>query len=91
MMNEAKQQIAEILWERLVKEFNDEAETYNLEAYESLLGSIGPVEDREVMCSKWWQFVDGYLFDVDYNEITWMIEREHNGEKLATGRIHFGS
>lgn len=53
MMNEAKQQIAEILWERLVKEFNDEAETYNLEAYESLLGSIGPVEDREVMRSKW--------------------------------------
>lgn len=91
MMDEAKQQIADILWERLVKEFNDEAETYDPESYESLLGSIGPVEDREVMRSKWWQFVDGYLFGVDYDEITWMIEREHDGEELATGQIHFGS
>ena len=61
MMDEAKQQIADILWERLVKEFNDEAETYDPESYESLLGSIGPVEDREVMRSKWWQLFAAVL------------------------------
>ena len=58
------QEIADILWERLVAAFNDEAKHYKTlyaeNGYgESRLGSIGPVEDREVCRPDWWRELGG--------------------------------
>ncbi len=82
---------AEKLWERLKKAFNEEAATYDPNAYNSKLGSVGPVERREVCRSNWWKFLKGDLLGADYREVTDMIERAHHGERLATGVILFGS
>lgn len=110
MTNKERVKIAGILWERLKTAFNEEAKTYDPEAYESRLGSVGPVEAREVCRQDWWRSLGGGKlinssfenrqmivpgqsndgFD-DYWEITHLIESEHQGEKLETGRITFGS
>lgn len=110
MKQSERVRVAGILWERLVHAFNEEAKTYDPESYDSSLGSIGEVENREVCCPNWWKTLggeeligsrsedrgmivsgrvdDGYS---DYWVITHLIEEEHDGEKLETGRIHFGS
>lgn len=111
MTNKEQLKIAGILWERLKKEFNEEAKTYDPEAYDSRLGSVGEVENREVCRPDWWKALGGEkliksasenrqmfipgekLTDdfYDYWEITHLIEGEHYGEQLETGRITFGS
>lgn len=59
-MKKSKQiRIAGILWERLVHASNEEAKTYDPEAYDSLLGFIGDVEDREVCRPHWWKALGG--------------------------------
>ena len=59
MTDSERVKIAEILWERLVKVFNEEAKTYDPEAYESSLGSVGNVERREVCRPDWWRTLGG--------------------------------
>ncbi|CDG03729.1 hypothetical protein [Lactococcus lactis] len=103
--------IANILWERLKKEFNEEAKNYDPEEPNGILGSVGEVECREVCRPDWWKSLGGEKliqsqasrsrglivtgevedgFD-DYWEITHLIEDEHYGEQLETGKILFGS
>jgi hypothetical protein len=88
-----QEQAAAIMWERLVAAFNEEAKTYDPEAYDSELGSIGEVEDREVCRSAWWDALGGdELIGAEYySAVTWLIESEHRGEQLETGWISFGS
>mgnify|MGYP005794673769 FL=1 len=78
------------LWLKLKAAFNAEAATYDPKAYDSALGSVGSKTRREVMRSAWWD----ELSDLDesyYSEVTTIIEILHDYEKLATGRILFGS
>ena len=82
--------IAEELWQRLKREFNAEAATYEPEKYDSELGSIGKKKDREVMRSAWWDRIKGDEIG-DYDKHTTIIEILHDGERLETGRIRFGS
>lgn len=59
-MNKAEQaRIAATLWERLVKAFNEEAKTYDPKAYNSILGSVGDVNYREVCRPDWWKALGG--------------------------------
>lgn len=59
-MNKAEQaRIAGILWERLVKAFNEESKTYDPKAYNSILGSVGDVNYREVCRPDWWKALGG--------------------------------
>ena len=81
-------ELAEQIWKKLKREFNREAKTYNEE--NSIIGSVGTVKDREVMRTMWWNaFTDGG--NENYAIITSIIEALHDGEKLRTGRISFGS
>lgn len=57
LMEAQQREIAEILWARLVEAFNGEAETYS--GTGSKIGSIGPVEDREVCRPDWWRELGG--------------------------------
>lgn len=70
--------------------FNKEAATYEPEAYDSKLGSVGKVERREVLRTAWWDELSEYAED-EYYDITRIIEVLHDYEKLETGRILFGS
>ena len=78
------------LWLKLKDAFNKEAATYEPEAYDSKLGSVGKVERREVLRSAWWDELSEYAED-EYYDITRIIEVLHDYEKLETGRILFGS
>ena len=78
------------LWLKLKDAFNQESKIYDNELYLSRLGSIGEIENREVLRSKWWDFLNGDEFG-DYRTITRIIEILHDGEKLESGYIHFGS
>ena len=78
------------LWLKLKDAFNAEAATYNPKAYDSKLGSVGPVERREVMRSAWWDAVSEYP-EEDYDILTAIVEILHHGETLETGKILFGS
>lgn len=78
------------LWLKLKDAFNTEASTYNPDAYDSKLGSVGKVERREVLRTRWWDELSEYSED-EYFEITSIIEVLHDHEKLDTGRILFGS
>lgn len=82
--------IAHRLWLKLRDAFNEEAEIYYHRLYQSRLGSIGRKENREVLRSKWWEFLKGDKYG-DYHTLTRIIELLHNGEKLESGTIHFGS
>ncbi len=81
---------AHALWLKLKDAFNAEAKTYNPEAYDSKLGSVGKVERREVLRTRWWDELSEYDED-EYYSITSIIEVLHDHEKLETGRILFGS
>ena len=85
--------MADKLWELLKTAFNKEAKHYDPETNSSRLGSIGDVGNREVMRSAWWSFLGaGKLFgEENYDRLTRIIEREHCGEQLETGKITFGS
>ena len=78
------------LWLKLKDAFNAEASTYNPDAYDSKLGSVGKVERREVLRSAWWDELSEYS-EEEYCDITSIIEILHHGEKLETGTIIFGS
>jgi hypothetical protein len=51
--------IADILWRRLVEEFNAEAKTYDSENPQSRLGSVGKINRREVCRPDWWKTLGG--------------------------------
>ena len=89
----AERESADKLWALLRDAFNKEAKHYDPETNISRLGSIGDVTEREVMRSAWWDFLKaGELFgEENYDRLTRIIEREHNGEQLETGKITFGS
>ena len=78
------------LWLKLKDAFNAEAPTYDPEAYESNLGSVGAVDRREVLRTSWWDELSTYAED-EYDDITSIIEVLHDYEVLETGRILFGS
>lgn len=78
------------LWLKLKDAFNAEASTYNPDAYDSKLGSVGKVERREVLRTRWWDELSEYG-EEEYSEITSIIEVLHDYEMLDTGRILFGS
>lgn len=82
--------VAHELWLKLKEAFNAEAEIYNNKMYQSKIGSVGPIERREVLRSMWWDFVDGDSYG-DYRVLTNIIEMLHDGEQLETGIIYFGS
>ena len=93
-----ERELADKLWELLKTAFNEEAEHYvqaefHPFTWQSKLGSIGPIESREVMRSAWWDYLEaGKLFgEENYDRLTRIIEREHCGEQLETGKISFGS
>ena len=54
------------------------------------IGSVGKVERREVLRSRWWDELSEYAED-EYDDITRIIEVLHDYEVLETGRILFGS
>ena len=94
--------VAHELWLKLKDAFNAEAEWYdeNLcdsdqEAYwddYGYLGSVGPVEEREVMRGAWFDTVDeDGKYAKLYEPLTSIIEALHHHEKLETGTIFFGS
>lgn len=83
-------QNAHNLWLKLKDEFNKEAIDYDSEACDSLLGSVGDLEEREVLRSDWWRLLEGNQYG-DYRTITRIIEVLHDGEKLEAGIIYFGS
>lgn len=75
---------------KLKDAFNAEAATYDPEAYDSNLGSVGAVDRREVLRTRWWDELSTYAED-EYDDITSIIEVLHDYEVLETGRILFGS
>ena len=82
--------VAHELWLKLKEAFNKEAELYNNKLYQSKLGSVGPINKREVLRTMWWDFVDGDSYG-DYRTIINIIEMLHDGDELETGIIYFGS
>lgn len=78
------------LWLKLKDAFNAESATYDPEAYNSQLGSVGKVERREVLRTRWWDELSEYG-EEEYYDITRIIEVLHDYERLETGRILFGS
>ncbi len=78
------------LWLKLKDAFNAEAATYDPEAYDSRLGSVGETDRREVLRTRWWDELSEYD-ENEYREITSIIEVLHHGESLETGTILFGS
>ena len=82
-------EVAHELWLKLKDAFNKEAELYNNKLYQSKLGSVGPINKREVLRTMWWDFVDGDSYG-DYRTIINIIEMLHDGEELETGIIYFG-
>jgi|SRR5690625_1527968 len=82
--------VAHELWLKLKEAFNAEAEIYNNKMFQSKIGSVGPIERREVLRSMWWDFVGGDSYG-DYRVLTNIIEMLHDGEQLETGIIYFGS
>ena len=82
--------VAHELWLKLKEAFNAETEIYNNKMFQSKIGSVGPIERREVLRSMWWDFVDGDSYG-DYRVLTNIIEMLHDGEQLETGIIYFGS
>lgn len=83
-------EVAHKLWLKLKDAFNKETELYNNKLYQSKLGSVGPINKREVLRTMWWDFVDGDSYG-DYRTIINIIEMLHDGEELETGIIYFGS
>ena len=82
------------LWLKLKDAFNAEARYY-VEGQRDddehiCLGSVGPVDDREVLRSAWFNALNGQEYG-DYDELTSIIEALHHKEKLETGIIYFGS
>ena len=82
--------VAHEVWLKLKDAFNKEAELYDNVLYKSKLGSVGSKNEREVLRTMWWDFVDGDSYG-DYRTIINIIEMLHDGEELETGIIYFGS
>ena len=77
------------LWLKLKEAFNKEGEDYDPALCNSLLGSVGSKESREVLRSLWWAALNGDEYG-DYAQLTAIIEMLHDGEDLQTGTIQFG-
>lgn len=78
------------LWLKLKEAFNKEGADYDPALCNSILGSVGSKECREVMRSLWWAALNGDEYG-DYDQLTAIIEMLHDGEDLQTGMIQFGS
>ena len=78
------------LWPKLKEAFNREGADYDPALCNSILGSVGSKECREVMRSLWWAALNGDEYG-DYDQLTAIIEMLHDGEDLQTGTIQFGS
>ena len=78
------------LWLKLKQAFNKEGADYDPALCNSILGSVGSKECREVMRSLWWAALNGDEYG-DYDQLTAIIEMLHDGEDLQTGTIQFGS
>ena len=78
------------LWLKLKEAFNREGADYDSALCNSILGSVGNKECREVMRSLWWAALNGDEYG-DYDQLTAIIEMLHDGEDLQTGTIRFGS
>lgn len=78
------------LWLKLKEAFNREGADYDPALCNSILGSVGSKECREVMRSLWWAALNGDEYG-DYDQLTAIIEMLHDGEDLQTGTIQFGS
>ena len=78
------------LWLKLKEAFNREGADYDPALCNSILGSVGSKEYREVMRSLWWAALNGDEYG-DYDQLTAIIEMLHDGEDLQTGTIQFGS
>lgn len=78
------------LWLKLKEAFNKEGADYDPALCNSILGSVGSKECREVMRSLWWAALNGDEYG-DYDQLTAIIEMLHDGEDLQTGTIRFGS
>ena len=78
------------LWLKLKEAFNKEGADYDPALCNSILGSVGSKECREVMHSLWWAALNGDEYG-DYDQLTAIIEMLHDGEDLQTGTIQFGS
>ena len=78
------------LWLKLKEAFNKEDADYDPALCNSILGSVGSKECREVMRSLWWAALNGDEYG-DYDQLTAIIEMLHDGEDLQTGTIQFGS
>lgn len=78
------------LWLKLKAAFNKEGADYDPALCNSILGSVGSKECREVMRSLWWAALNGDEYG-DYDQLTAIIEMLHDGEDLQTGTIQFGS
>ena len=78
------------LWLKLKEAFNREGADYDPALCNSILGSVGSKECREVMRSLWWAALNGDEYG-DYDQLTAIIEMLHDGEDLQTGTIRFGS
>ena len=78
------------LWLKLKEAFNKEGADYDPALCNSILGSVGSKECREVMRSLWWAALNGDEYG-DYDQLTAIIEMLHDGEDLQTGTIQFGS
>ena len=77
-------------WLKLKEAFNREGADYDPALCNSILGSVGSKECREVMRSLCWAALNGDEYG-DYDQLTAIIEMLHDGEDLQTGTIRFGS
>ena len=69
------------LWLKLKEAFNKEGADYDPALCNSILGSVGSKECREVMRSLWWAALNGDEYG-DYDQLTAIIEMLHDGEDL---------
>lgn len=60
MTDKERQKVAQTLWQRLEKAFNDEAAYYEQPGFRSGLGSIGDLKNREVCRADWFSALGGW-------------------------------
>jgi len=81
---------AHAVWLKINNAFNEEASSYDENAFDSVLQSTGFVCRREIFSSKCWELFGGDKFG-DYSIIAAMIGILHHSEGLETGKILFCS
>jgi len=76
------------IWLKIKNAFNEEASSYDENAFDSVLQSTGSVCRREISSSKCWDLFGGDDYG-DYSIIAAIIGILHHGEELETGTILF--